>query len=133
MSLAAADALMGVFGFKRVPQIALTLPWPPSANHYWGQSGNRKYITKRGLAFREQVAESVAESGAHAGAGRLAVFVSLFQPTRRKCDIDNYMKALLDALQEAGLYENDEQIDRLEIVRMPPTKGGKCCVVVTQA
>ena len=131
MSIAAADALMNVFGYHRVPQIALTLPWPPSVNHYWGQRGHRKYITARGLAFREQVAESVAESGAHAGTGRLSVFVSLFQPTRRKCDIDNYMKALIDALQHAGLFEDDEQIDRLEIVRMPPTKGGKCCVVVT--
>ena len=60
------------------------------------------------------------------------VVVSLFQPTKRKCDIDNYMKALLDALQHAGCYDDDEQIDELHIVRMGVFKGGECRVVVNQ-
>ncbi len=25
-------------------QVALTLPWPPSVNHYWGQCGTRRFI-----------------------------------------------------------------------------------------
>ena len=109
--------------------IALTLPFPPSVNHYWGQHGKVRYITKRGKDFRQSVAEIVADSGKKAE-GRLQVVVSLFQPTRRKCDIDNYMKALLDALQHAGLFDDDEQIDSLFISRDKVTRGGLCKVLV---
>ena len=128
---AQADAFMGIFVMKRVQPITLTLPFPPSVNHYWGQRGNMRYITKRGKEFRQSVAEIVADNGKKAE-GRLQVVVSLFQPTKRKCDIDNYMKALLDALQHAGCYDDDEQIDELHIVRMGVFKGGECRVVVNQ-
>ena len=62
--------------------ITLTLPFPPSVNHYWGQSGHRKYITKRGQAFRKAVADIVADNGQKLE-GRLSVYVSLFQPPKR--------------------------------------------------
>lgn len=131
MSIQAADALMGIFGMKRVNPIYLTIPFPPSVNHYWGQRGNMRYITKRGREFRQSVAEIVAAYGQKVE-GRLQVVVRLFQPTRRKCDIDNYMKALLDALQHAGLFDDDEQIDDLRVIRGEVVKGGECRVVVVQ-
>lgn len=117
---------------QSLPGVALVLPWPPSVNHYWGQSGTRRYITKRGQTFRQLVADAVASQGVKME-GRLSVFVALFQPDKRKCDIDNYMKALLDSLQHAGLFEDDEQIDQLKIIRCNPKKGGECRVVVTQS
>ena len=38
--------------------IKLELPYPPSVNHYWGQSGKNKFLGKKGKEFRIAVAEA---------------------------------------------------------------------------
>lgn len=113
--------------------ICLSLPFPPTVNHMFGQAGTRKYLKKSGHEFRKSVSESVAELGISLGDIRLAVFVSLFAPTRRAYDIDNRIKSLLDALQHAGLFEDDEQVDVLWVMRKQVVKGGLCKVVVVEA
>lgn len=103
-----------------------TLPWPPSVNHYWRhvmiQGRPRVLISAEGRTYRKAVAErmEVIKSGFSdlPLQGKLNLEVRLHPPDRMRRDIDNFGgKALLDALQEAGLYENDNQIDRLLIER----------------
>ena len=60
--------------------------------------------------------------------GRLSVNVMLHAPNRRKFDIDNRIKPLLDAMQFAGVYPDDEAIDHLTIKRGKIIKGGKVTV-----
>jgi crossover junction endodeoxyribonuclease RusA len=60
--------------------ISLTLPWPPSVNHYWGQSGNRRFIGKKGVQFRKDVIEAVFNAGVTSLDGRLCVHVNLYPP-----------------------------------------------------
>lgn len=110
--------------------INLTLPFPPSVNHAWGQCGTRKYLKKSGVEFRRLVSEAVLEYGKKID-GRIAVFVALHAPTKRKYDIDNRVKALLDALQIAGVFEDDEQVDMITVIRREVIKGGACRVVIT--
>lgn len=112
--------------------IQLLLPWPPSVNHYWGQSGKQRFITKRGKDFRMAVAEECALNEVKALEGRLAVHVALFPPDHRKRDVDNILKALLDACEHAGCYESDSQIDELHIVRQEVKKGGSCTILILQ-
>lgn len=111
--------------------IKLVLPFPPSVNHYWKACGHRRFISKAGVAFRERVAEAVAENGVKLE-GRLFIFVHLFPPDRRRRDIDNCMKALFDALCHAGCFDDDEQIDRMSVMRKEIIKGGQCRVVIGQ-
>ncbi len=117
----------------------LHLPWPPSMNHYWRTRvvGTAKtafastYISKEGKAFQEAVIEAVAAAG-HSEAmidGRLCVSIRLHQPDRRKCDIDNRIKPLLDALTAARIWNDDSQVDRLRVDRGEIRKGAPCCVV----
>jgi len=110
--------------------IQLLLPWPPSVNHYWGQFGKRRFIGKRGKEFRIAVAEECTGQGIQALEGRLSMYVSLFPPDKRKRDIDNVLKSLLDACEHAGCYESDSQIDELKIVRSENRKGGGCSVII---
>ena len=112
--------------------ISLTLPFPPSVNHYWGQSGKRRFIGKKGVQFREDVMEAMYISGVDALEGRLCVHVNLYPPDKRKRDIDNSMKSLLDACEHAKCYENDSQIDELHIIRKEVVKGGLCNIVIIQ-
>lgn len=37
--------------------------------------------------------------------------------SKRKFDLDNTLKAILDALMKAGMYDDDSQIEYIEIAR----------------
>ena len=52
--------------------------------------------------------------------------------SKRRFDLDNLLKAVLDSMQDAGLYEDDEQVDELKIVRGKPCKGGACIVEIEE-
>jgi len=112
--------------------IQLVLPYPPSVNHYWGQAGNHRFIGKKGKEFRAAVSNAVCEAGIQPLEGRLAVHVALYPPDKRKRDIDNVLKSLLDACEHAGCYENDSQIDELHITRREIIKDGSCTIVIIQ-
>lgn len=49
---------------------------------------------------------------------------------KRACDIDNYIKATLDALENAGIYGNDFQVDHLEMIRGEPIKDGAIHIMI---
>jgi crossover junction endodeoxyribonuclease RusA len=115
---------------KPSTHIDLLLPWPPSVNHYWGQVGNRRFIGKKGKEFRQSVLQSCLDMGVVPLEGRLAVHVSLNPPDRRKRDIDNILKALLDACEHAGCYASDSQIDELHVIRQTNIQGGSCSILV---
>jgi crossover junction endodeoxyribonuclease RusA len=62
--------------------------------------------------------------------GPLEVSVWVFPPTRGKHDLDNILKALLDAMEHAGVYENDSQVSRLVVERGKVLKGGGVDVMI---
>jgi crossover junction endodeoxyribonuclease RusA len=111
--------------------LVLNLPLPPSVNHYWGTHGHRRYVSKAGVLFKKQVSDYVIEYRVpKLGAARLEMKVVLFPKDRRKQDIDNRIKALWDALADAGVFDNDEQIDVLMVERGEIKKGGGCLVII---
>ena len=115
--------------------IVLHLPWPPTVNSYYKttRSGQR-YLDKKVREFREAVAESVFEqlSGVTLD-DSLFMEVYLFPPDKRKRDLDNYMKGLLDGLTQAGLWEDDSQVDQLHIYRGEVVNGGSVRVEISEA
>lgn len=112
--------------------ISLNLPMPPTINHYFARHGNRTYLPAKVREYREKVAEIVAEAGNKTLEGRLSVFVAIYPATRAKQDLDNRAKGLQDALTHAGVWNDDEQIDQLIMVRREVIKGGMVKVVVTE-
>lgn len=108
--------------------LELELPYPPSVNHYWRRVGARTLISRGGRAFRQTVCSILAAKGVRPLSGPLVVDVTVFPPDRRRRDIDNVQKALLDALQHGGAYLDDNQIVRLTIERGGPVDGGKTLV-----
>jgi len=82
-------------------------------------------ISKAGRLFKEQVSDYVAEYRVpKLGNARLEMKVIIYPRDRRKQDIDNRIKALWDALTDAGVIDDDEQIDVLHIERGEIKKGG---------
>lgn len=111
--------------------VTLELPFPPSINHYYYNTrGGGKRIGAKGNQFRACVMAHVKTGypGHETLTGRLRVWVECHVPDRRRRDLDNIKKALLDALTHAGIYDDDSQIDDLRSVRCPKFKGGKVLV-----
>lgn len=110
------------------------LPWPPSVNGAWGHRNSRKYHTPRGRQFREESADDIRRQLGDTPPimGRVAVLLELTAPDKRKRDIDNHAKAVLDAIEAAGVLANDEQVDELRIVRRGVEPPGCCDVVITE-
>jgi len=113
--------------------IELQLPYPPSVNHYWRRVGARTLISRGGRAFRQAVCSLLRERGIRPVSGRLAVEVIVYPPDRRRRDVDNVFKALLDAMQHGGVYADDNQIVRLSIEKREPIEGGKTIVQIRNA
>lgn len=115
--------------------VVLHLPWPPTVNSYYKVTRNgQRYLDKKVRIFREAVGASVHEQMAGVSLDdSLFMEVYLFPPDRRKRDLDNYMKGLLDALTQAGLWEDDSQIDQLHIYRGEVVDGGSVRIEVTDA
>ena len=110
--------------------IKLTLPFPLTVNHMWGQAGKRKYLKKSAHEFRQKVQDAVVEAKAKFIGERAAVFVALYPPTKRKYDADNRLKCLLDALQHTGVIYDDEIVDTIVVVKREVVAGGMCKVVI---
>jgi crossover junction endodeoxyribonuclease RusA len=110
--------------------IKLKLPYPPTVNHYWGQLGSKKFLGKKGKEFREAVFLCAYNARKGALNSRLHIEVYLYPPDKRKRDVDNVLKPLLDALEHAGVYENDSQIDKLCITRREVVPNGSCYVEI---
>jgi len=105
------------------------LPYPPSINNYYGyKPRGGRYIKAEGREFRSVVIHSLKQAFAEREwtplECRLSVWVEVFCPDRRRRDLDNIKKALLDALTHAGVYQDDCLIDDLRSVRGPVVKGG---------
>lgn len=116
--------------------IKINLPFPPSVNHYWrtvriGKS-NQTMISKKGREYRKNaILECMAQGVSNKKFDkRLSVEIVMNPPTRHKRDIDNYIKAPLDALTHAGVWLDDEQIDKLTITRGEIIRGGRMVIKI---
>lgn len=110
------------------------LPYPPSVNHYWRHVVRRGrvvvYIADTGLEYRRRVKTIL--KGAPKLSGSLRVVVLVNAPDGRVRDLDNLLKCLLDSLTAAGLWNDDNQVDELAIVRKQQVAGGAVDVVVSK-
>lgn len=113
--------------------IVLTLPWPPSNNTYWRRLPNgRTLLSEKARKFRQDVQGYVTQHALQRMDGRLYVAIDVFPPDRRKRDLDNLPKGILDGLTHAGVIEDDSNIDHLVIVRREASKGGLVRVFINQ-
>ncbi|EJW0474907.1 RusA family crossover junction endodeoxyribonuclease, partial [Escherichia coli] len=98
---------------------------------YWRRRGSTYFVSKAGERYRRDVALIVRQQRLKLNlSGRLAIKIIAEPPDKRRRDLDNILKAPLDALTHAGLLIDDEQFDEINIVRGLPVPGGRLGVKI---
>jgi crossover junction endodeoxyribonuclease RusA len=113
--------------------ILLNLPYAPSVNTYWRRGRFSTYLSPAGREYKTAVAELVSEMNTpKLGDARVKITMIIRPRSKRKFDIDNLAKSVLDALSQegAGVIDDDEQVDELHIIRGDPIKGGRIVVTI---
>lgn len=130
----------------RKADLTFSVSFPPSVNHYWRHAvlplkrktaeGKQAFrvqalISQAGRKYKQAVCREVmAQKAQYRLSARVRMFVALYPPDRRRRDVDNYAKALLDSLVEAGVLADDSQVADLRLMWCAPTPGGKAVVAI---
>jgi crossover junction endodeoxyribonuclease RusA len=117
----------------------LVLPFPPSVNTYWrapnsGPLKGRHLISAKGRAYQSAACAAIVEQLRRLpkpSNSPAAVEIVLYPPDLRRRDIDNYNKALFDALTHAGVWEDDSQVQRMLVEWGPKVAGGRVELTIT--
>jgi Holliday junction resolvase RusA-like endonuclease len=104
--------------------LTIELPFPVSANSYWQIAGRRLIKTKRARAYIAEVVlywlnAKLLGARAFGEDETLALAIAIHYPIdkRKHLDTDNALKVLIDAMETAGIYQNDNQIRFIQISR----------------
>ncbi len=96
----------------------LYLPYPPTVNSYYVKTQRGVFISTKGRKFRKDVAQAVNEQLPDVYiTHKCLIEIVLYMPDKRKRDIDNCLKALLDAITKCGLWHDDVLIDQIFLYR----------------
>ncbi|MGQ0285839.1 RusA family crossover junction endodeoxyribonuclease [Pasteurellaceae bacterium 22721_9_1] len=109
-------------------EITLMLPYPPSVNTYWRHARGRHYISEKGKAYQSQVFLTCL--GYLPFKKPVSIDVEVWLPDKRKRDLDNLWKVLLDSLVNAKIVDDDcwQMIPKQSITAMGVVKDGKLVV-----
>ena len=92
---------------------------PPTVNHMYRGAKGWRYLTAETIEFQTRISALMRDECQikEAFTGAVAVFITFYTNNKRRWDIDNRVKALLDCLEKAGIIQDDSQIDALLIKR----------------
>lgn len=96
--------------------IEIQLPYPPTINHYYVIYRGKPRISPEGRAYHQAVWLAVKGYGIKTVFKKhVKVAVDVWMPDRRKRDVDNILKPLLDACTKADVWRDDSQVKVLTI------------------
>ena len=114
---------------------SLILPWAPSVNNYWNHTRTgQTFTTRRAKQFKTDcLAIVLSEHGRLEPTGeRLRVSIVLRCKDRKRYDVDNFSKPILDALKHCRVYKDDWLVDDLRVLRGKTFPGGRIEVYIEE-
>ena len=100
--------------------VSILLPFPPTVNTYFTVSHGRKILSDRGRTYQAMCAAMVDAQRRHGYIPNGTVFtddvaveITIRPPDRRKRDLDNLLKAALDAITNAHVWNGDSQVKQI--------------------
>lgn len=110
----------------------LELSLPPSANkQYRRTKGGGVALTPQVKSFRREVWALFKQQRKRPIYGPVRLEVHLYPSRAGRFDADNRIKQLQDALQDAGAFADDSQINDLHVKKYQPEPPlGRCVVEI---
>jgi len=111
----------------------ITLPYPPSTNVYYRNYNGVTVVSKESALFKREVWLAVYKLGFPPKFNtKISLLIEFYGKKGGKRDLDNCIKATQDALQDAGVFIDDYNIDDLRVVRRGRCEGGKIVCTITE-
>ncbi|MBR2586266.1 MAG: RusA family crossover junction endodeoxyribonuclease [Thermoguttaceae bacterium] len=113
----------------------LDLPWPPSVNHIWRSAKGVCYLGKNYkdflawsfLTVRQQLPRRFRTI-----VRPVRVTIDLYPPNRRRYDLDNRVKPILDALTHAHVWDDDSLVVELHVSKRSILKNGRAIIEIEE-
>lgn len=90
--------------------VKLTLPYPPSVNHFWRYVGGRPIISSEGRRYKAHAAAVIARAGVVKLDGPVTLSLAVYRP-KRIGDLDNRMKVLIDCIKGIAFGDDSEIVE----------------------
>lgn len=95
---------------------------PPTVNTYWRRNGNVYFISQKGKQYAKDFAYCSPKQSVD---GAVEVQITWTRPDKRRRDIDNISKVILDCLEKTKILKDDTQVYRLILDKTPePSNKG---------
>ena len=112
-------------------RLTFTLPFPVPLNNLYPTGPNkRRYLSKRGKVYKAEV-KSITYPPIKLS-GELSDTFYITPPDKRRRDLDGLLKCPIDALQEAGIFDDDSQIKMITARMYPADKAEAGCIVTLE-
>ncbi len=118
---------------KETQEVSFSIPYPRklSVNRYLSRTKTGVHKNPLVARYNAEVFYIVRLLPRFEGK-KINLSIQVFPPDNRKMDLDNCLKVVLDALQYAGLFNNDNQVDGLYVRRCEIVENGRLDIVVKE-
>ena len=107
----------------------VTLPWPPTVNTYYSVFRGRKLLSKQARAYKKECSFFLKSIGMDC---ELQIEIACHMPDKRKRDLDNLLKPLLDVMTDNGVFKDDSQIADLRIYKTDYGEKGTVTIAIKE-
>lgn len=106
----------------------ILLPWPPTVNHYYTVARGRKILSTKGRAYKAyavkcMTVQRIAKLDAEAAPFGLHILAR--PPDKRRRDLDNLLKPIIDSLVDYGAIPDDWMVHDIRIQRLNRIDDGQ--------
>ena len=105
--------------------VSYRLPFPLSVNNLFFNAGRRGRVkTTRYQTWLREVGVALKQQGIAKVEGQVSIKLLIIRPDRRRRDLDNYIKCVLDALVLNGAMGDDSLVEKIVISWHSDNLGG---------
>lgn len=111
--------------------IRYALPYPPSTNTLFANVKGGRVKSEGYQRWLRNAGNAIIEQGRRKMPGNVTLSIAVVRPDKRRRDLDNCLKAVIDLLVSMAVIDDDSLVQKISIQWIP--SGDPCTVLIHQA